>query len=235
MIKLPLTIRFEQAVYGSFPFWQRGYSVLAHSAGCRPEWLAELRAVCQRLGDPPAGVSAAESVFALRLTCGPWMIAQAHPQGHDDHDRPGALAFHALFVSHWAYRWAGADPFAFTWAMRRNWSSADRDAIMPAGSWVLSETKSTSTTDTGAADVRLPRIVQALTQRRRVVVQSNEPIAGLARRVWQTLPRSVRLTATVATWAFDNANSFDLVGMPKLAGVKPDSSDLILAFDHAGG
>ena len=35
------TVRFEQAVYGSFPFWNRGYGVLARSAGCRPEWLAD--------------------------------------------------------------------------------------------------------------------------------------------------------------------------------------------------
>ena len=50
-----MTIRFEQAVYGSFPFWNRGYGVLAHSTGCRPEWLAELRDVCQRYGEPPTG------------------------------------------------------------------------------------------------------------------------------------------------------------------------------------
>ena len=58
MIKLPVKVRFEQAVYGSFPFWHRGYAVLAHSAGCRPEWLAELRTVCQRCGEPPAGLIA---------------------------------------------------------------------------------------------------------------------------------------------------------------------------------
>ena len=30
-------VRFEQAVYGSFAFWDRGYALLAHSPGCRPE------------------------------------------------------------------------------------------------------------------------------------------------------------------------------------------------------
>ena len=68
-------------------------------------------------------------------------------------------------------------------------------------------------------DPRLAPIVSALTQGRRVVVQSSEPIDGLARSVWRVLPRSVRRRATVATWAFDNANQFDLVGLPKLAGV----------------
>src|SRR3954464_15992347 len=47
-------IRYEQAVYGSFPFWDRGYAVLAHSPGCRPEWLAGPRAARQRYGERPA-------------------------------------------------------------------------------------------------------------------------------------------------------------------------------------
>src|SRR5580693_2685912 len=118
MIKLPLTIRLEQAVYGSFPFWDRGYAVLAHSAGCRSQWLAELKAACQRCGEPPAGLAPADSLFTMRLKGGPWMIVGVHPQGSDDQGRPGALAFHALFVSAWAYRWAGADPFAFVDCLR---------------------------------------------------------------------------------------------------------------------
>ena len=49
MITPRLKFLVEQAVYGSFPFWRRGYGVLARSAGCRAEWLAELRIVCQRI------------------------------------------------------------------------------------------------------------------------------------------------------------------------------------------
>ena len=33
MIMPTVQVRFEQAVYGSFPFWNRGYGVLARSAG----------------------------------------------------------------------------------------------------------------------------------------------------------------------------------------------------------
>ena len=47
----------------------------------------------------------------------------------------GALAFHALFVGPWAYRWAGADPFAFAAAMRGDWTAADRDRTLPAVTW----------------------------------------------------------------------------------------------------
>ena len=61
-----MRIPFEQAVYGSFPFWNRGYGVLTHSQGCRPEWLAELRNVCQRYGEPPTG-AASRRVRLLRI------------------------------------------------------------------------------------------------------------------------------------------------------------------------
>jgi len=81
---------------------------------------------------------------------------------------------------------------------------------------------------------RLALIVTALTKGRRVVVQSNEPIDALARSVWQALARHVRARASAATWAFDNANHFDFVVLPKLARIPLDASDLILALEHAG-
>jgi hypothetical protein len=232
MIKLPVKVRVEQAVYGSFPFWHRGYAVLAHSAGCRPEWLAELRTVCQRCGEPPAGLIPTDSLFALRLKCGPWMIVGTCPQGRDDQDRPGALAFHALFVGRWAYRWIGSDPFAFAPAMRGDWSAGDRDRTLPAVTWTAGRTEvPTPSTPASDDDPRLAQFVNALTRGRRVIVQSTEPIDDLARSVWSALPRSVRRRATVATWVFDNANQFDLVGLPKLAGVALNASDLILALE----
>jgi len=230
-------VRFEQAVYGSFSFWNRGYSVLAGSAGCRPEWLAELRSVCQRYGEPPSGAAEADSLFALRLECGTWMVVGVHPQGHDDQDRPGALAFHALFVGRWVYWRTGADPFAMAGALQREWSAEDQERILPEGCWTIPRSERPvfdPSLATANADERLAPIVAALTQRRRVVVQSSEPIDGLARGVWRALPFRVRRRVTVATWAFDNANHFDLVALPKLAGVALRPSDLILALEHAG-
>ena len=50
-------------------------------------------------------------------------------------------------------------------------------------------------------------------------MQSAGPIDAMARAVWRALPFRVRRRASVATWAFDNANRFDLVALPKLAGV----------------
>jgi hypothetical protein len=66
-------------------------------------------------------------------------------------------------------------------------------------------------------------------------VQSAGPIDAMARAVWRALPFRVRRRASVATWAFDNANRFDLVALPKLAGVAREPSDLVLAMSPDGG
>jgi len=65
-------------------------------------------------------------------------------------------------------------------------------------------------------------------------VQSDQPVDGLVRSVWPRLSPSVRRRTSVATWAFDNANSFDLVALPKLAGVALNPSDLVIAVELAG-
>ena len=85
--------------------------MLARSAGCRPEWVDALRLAAQRFGEAPTGIAERDCLFALRLARGPWMIVGVFPQGCDDRGRPGALAFHAVFVGHWSYRWVGANPF----------------------------------------------------------------------------------------------------------------------------
>jgi hypothetical protein len=222
-------VRFEQAVYGSFPFWNRGYGVLAHSPGCRSEWLAELRAVCKRYGEPPAGTPHVEGLFVLRLQSGPWLVAAVHSQGRDDLDRPGALAFHALFVSRLAYHWMGSDPFRLRPEFRHDWQPDDQDRALPAGRLSLWPIR-----PEGPAldpDPKVHTIVTAITRRRRVIVQSTTPIEALARNVWAHLPRRARMRASLATWAFDNGNGFDLVAMPKLTGLAVDPSDLILALE----
>jgi hypothetical protein len=229
-------VRFEQAVYGSFSYWNRGYGILARSADCRPEWLAALKAACQRFGERPAGVTDADALFAKRIERGPWMIVGVFPQGCDDAGRPGALAFHALFVGPWTYARTGADPFVFTDLLRRDWGREDQDATLPPGRATVRRAGYRASTDPAGPvlDERREAIIDAMTHGRRVAVQSAGPIDDLARDVWRALPFRVRLRASVATWAFDNANRFDLVGLPKLAGVAREPSDLILA-SQAGG
>ena len=77
-----------------------------------------------------AGVSPIERSFRAKLCEGYVPLADAEvivrvsPQGDDDHGRPGALAFHGLFVSARDYRRAGADPFAFVPWLRDDWNDA---------------------------------------------------------------------------------------------------------------
>src|SRR5262249_57166498 len=147
--------------------------------------------------------------------------------GNDDHDRPGALAFHALFVARWAYRWAGSDPFLFAGALRREWGHADQDQSLPAG--YLSVRRSSQSIPEAGCDVeRLASIVTTLSRGQRVIVRSNEPIDLLARAAWNALPSRVRGKRSVATWAFDNANQFDLVALPNQARGTPDAAGLCL-------
>jgi hypothetical protein len=232
MILRAFNARVEQAVYGSFPFWNRGYGILARSAGCRPEWIAALKAACQRYGERPTGVADADAFFAKRLDRGPWMIVGVSPQGCDDAGRPGALAFHAVFVGPWTFARACADPFAFAGILRREWGPADLDATLPPGRAIIR--RAASDPHASVVDERRDAIVEALAGGRRIAVQSAVPIDALARDVWWALPFRVRLRASVATWAFDNANRFDLVALPKLAGVARGPSDLILASPHEG-
>ncbi len=232
----PIQIHLEQAVYGSFSFWNRGYSLLTRSGACRPEWLTELRRACQRFGEPPATAVEADSLFAMRLESGPWMIVGVYPQGCDDQGRPGALAFHALFIRRWAYWWFGADPFALAGLLRCEWSHADQGRTLPSVTWTIrrpDRTSSSSNLAVEGADRRISPIVAALAHGRRVIVQSDEPINGLARGVWRALPPGIRRRISVATWAIDNANHFDLVALPKLAGVTLEPRDLVLAPEHA--
>jgi hypothetical protein len=211
------TVFYEQAVYGSFPFWDKGYAILAHSPGCRPEWLAGLRGACQRFGERPAGMAGEPvcALFAMRLQDGrgPWMIVGVGSTGNDDRGRPGALAFHALFVSPRDYRRAGCDPFTLAGALRRNWTGDDATQPLPAGTLTIAAPQCGDE----PSDPEVVRIAAALIGGRRVAVASAAPIDALARQVWHALPGRVRRRASVATWAFGNGNRFDLVALPRTA------------------
>ncbi|HEV3120513.1 MAG TPA: hypothetical protein VGY53_01355 [Isosphaeraceae bacterium] len=209
-------LHFEQAVYGSFPFWDRGYAFLAQSPGCRPEWLADLRATCQRFGEPPRGWSQSPGLFALRLPSGPWAIVGVSAPATDDQGRPGALAFHALFVAHREFRKAGYNPFLLAAALHRHWGP--ETAALPAGSWVLEPRQVRQQ----PLESEWDWVVRALTKRRRVALESGEPIERLASAVWDHLPLRVRKRASVATLAYGTSNRFHLLALPRLTGASLD-------------
>jgi hypothetical protein len=215
----PRAVRFEQAVYGSFAFRDQGYGILAHSAGCLPEWLTGFRAACQNLGERPSGVVEEPGLFALRLAGGAWAVVGVSPQGRDDRGRPGALAFHGLFFSRREYRKAGCNPFAMAPALQGDWS-ADTPQTLPAGVLTLAQALSNIPT----TDPLALRIATALARGRRVALERPGPIDELARQVWQALPGRVRSRVSVATWTFGNANRFDLLAAPRLKGVTFDDT-----------
>ena len=217
------SVAYEQAVYGSFRFWDRGYAVLARSGGCRPEWIQWLKGACQRIGERPPGFGELESLWALRMPGGAWMVVGMFPQGVDDRGRPGAQAFHALFVSRWAYWRAGANPFVFAPALRGDWEGADRDRLLPTDRLVLAGGDQPAEREPD--DPRVDEIVGELTRGRKVVVEAAEPITWLARAVWRRLPGRVRRQASVATWTFRTDNGFDLAGLPRLVGSRVGSGE----------
>ena len=113
---------------------------------------------------------------------------------------------------------------------------ADRDRVLPVVTWspARSRKDAASVVNGNDDDPRLPQIVEALSQGRRVVVQIKRADRWTGEKSLARVARFHRCRATVATWAFDTANPFDLVGLPKLAGIALNPSDLILALEHAG-
>ena len=203
-------LRFEQAVYGSFAFRDTGYAPLASSPGCRPEWLNAFHEVCRSLGEKPSSLHDLQGMmFSLRIKPnGPWMVVGVSSQGADDRGRPGALAFHGLFVEAREFRKVGYNPFALSDAIRTDWGPQTT---------LAADTMDVKKPEPPTGGARALAISSALARRRKVVMESAMPILELARLVWEILPIRVRKRCSVATWAFANDPEFDLVATPKLA------------------
>ncbi len=181
------TVRYEQAVYGSFPFWHRGLRPAGALAGLpagvagRPSGRPASGTASRRAGDADA---AAGALFALRLPDrGPWMVVGVCPQGADDHGRPGALAFHGLFVEPREFRKAGFDPFALAGAICAVAGDRRRRPCRPASM----PDRTLPTLPAGDPAALAARIAQAIAQRRRVAIEADRPIDDLARAVWRAL------------------------------------------------
>ncbi|MFO0956023.1 MAG: hypothetical protein U0800_01005 [Isosphaeraceae bacterium] len=195
-------IGFEQAVYGSFPFWDRGYDMLAKSPDCRPEWLAWLRETCPKVGQPPAG-SPIHGLFALKADRKTWAIVGLSDQGTDDRGRPGAMAFHALFVGRRDYERLGALPFLMAPYLQSSWPAGTRE--LPAGRAEIVVAGERSSPSDEAA-----RVAADLRRGHRRVIPAQGPIDDLARQVWLALPIRNRRASTLATWSFAEGLGCDL-------------------------
>jgi hypothetical protein len=178
----------------------------------------EFKMVCQRYGEPSRVVfDLWGACFSLRLASGPWAIVGVSGQGVDDHGRPGALAFHGLFVTPREFRKVGFDPFALAGALRREWGPL---TSLSLGVYSIEPEATTSPEPT--ADARLIR--DALVAGRRVVFESPGPATSLVRSAWLLLREGHRSRLSVATFAFGNGNQFDLMALPHVTVSGLDSS-----------
>ncbi len=212
-------MRYEQLVYGSFPFWDRGYAVLAHSPGCLPGWIQAFQAACQKFGERPRGASEPfpGAMFTVRDLAGAkvWAVVGVTTPGADDHGRPDALAFHGLIVRDREFRSVGYDPFALASCLRTDWN---------AGTSTLERGECEPAPPAQEASPEALRIAAPLKRGRRVAIESGVPIDELARSVWAALPASCRKRLSVATWAYCNDLRFDLLAAPRLASLALDAS-----------
>ena len=129
------SVTFEQAVYGSFPFWDRGYDVLAQSPGCRAEWLADFRAACQSFGERPPGVAPAPAPVRAAAAERPLGGRRGRARrGSTTGAAPAPWPSTPCSSRPRDYRKAGSDPFAFAGALRRDWSAGTTlDALVLDG------------------------------------------------------------------------------------------------------
>lgn len=206
-----VTIACEQAVYGSFPDWDRGYDLLARSSGCRPDWLDAFRRTCQQYGEPSRGAEAG-GLIVRPLPDRTHLIVRPSAAGSDDHGRPNALAFHALFVSAADLRRLDRSPFLAAPGLRDGWTTATTS--LPIGRFAVEPRPPRP-----AADRLATAIAAGMGRGVRFAVESPGPIDELASLVWENLGRADRAWKTAATWTFSNSGNFDLLAAPRLKGL----------------
>ncbi|MBI1322623.1 hypothetical protein GC170_05500 [bacterium] len=190
-----VTVTCEQAVYGSFPFRDQGYDILTASAGCRPEWLAAFALYCRDLGQPPSEASPVVDrlLFARKIPAGPWVVALGSAQGCDDRGRPGAWAFHGLFLSNRDYRSLGASPFPLRPHLIDRFSAG---MSLPCGPVEVNLPPEISTPETDPAKIRW------ISKGRKLRCVGSYDTFESTERFWRSLGIRVRSRRSLTTWAF---------------------------------
>lgn len=216
----PLTIECEQAIYGSFPFWDKGYALLAASEGCQKSWIDDFIRLCRSLGQPPGEASPEfdSLIFASPVASGRWVIALGSAQGCDDRGRPGAWAFHALFLSNADYRRAGASPFVFETYLNRKFQ---KDMSISNIDVELSSGKN--------RDMKLNRLIintvilNRLKKFRKIRIIDENTSINHFREFWCHLPEKTRISRSTTTMSFRHNTDFD-IAVIKPAAWPPDLS-----------
>jgi hypothetical protein len=209
-------MQIEQALYGNPG--EGGFRWLARSPGFREEWLPLARDLCTHFGDRPAGVRCPQALFVVPLNKKFQAIVRVADQGQDEMGRPGALAFRLLIVPVDLYDKLGADPFRLDEAFDPDWQARE---TLPSLEWTFE--KIAMRTVAGLArvlDVEHERTAwllgsaQILVDGGKVWLERPQPEERLIRDLWELLPYANRGELRVATFAFGNANRFDLAVAP---------------------
>jgi hypothetical protein len=216
----PAPIHCEQAVYGSFDFWDRGYALLGRSPGLSESDTRAFIDRCRTLGEPSRRSHAWRAFFSQRLgPRSPWLVACAWSPGRDDRGRPDALAFHGIFIHDAEFARIDFDPFALRGSLRTDWGPRS-----PFESATLRIARPRHIEPPMAHEQVM---VDQLVRGERVCVparasrrgQRQDPLAT-AERIWSMLPRRARKRASIFAPAFRDLAAFQLV----VLAVEPPSA-----------
>lgn len=214
-----VTVTCEQAVYGSFPFRNQGYDILTASTGCRPEWLDAFARYCRDLGQPPSDASPVVDrlLFARKIPAGPWVVALGSAQGCDDRGRPGAWAFHGLFLSNRDYRSLGASPFPLRPHLIDRFSAG----MSLTGGPIQVDLPP----DTGVPEID-PSKIRWIAKGRKLRCEGSFDTFESTERFWRSLGIRMRSRRSLTTWSFRSATPFhwSCVGIQRVEE-EPDSGD----------
>jgi hypothetical protein len=211
-------LAIEQAIYGTVD--AEGYRFLGRSKNFLDEWLPAAEQLCTRFGERPAGVACPECIFARPL--GPRHIAvvQVADQGVDDQGRPGSLGFRILALPRRLYEDLGGDPFRVAEEFPADWTArGDLPALQWSGMPPAPRTVAKLQTIMNVPNC--PTLLggaQTLLDGGHLVFERREPDPKLLRSLWELLPTQSRSELWPATFAFGNANHFDVVVVPRAAG-----------------
>lgn len=206
----PLTIECEQAIYGSFPFWDKGYALLAASPGCQPGWIDAFIKLCRSLGQPPGEASPDidSLLFTAPVAPGRWVIALGSAQGCDDRGRPGAWAFHALFLSHADYRRAGAWPQNFERYFKKTFHSGItlNQVSIEINTHITTSLHENSLVINSA-------ITNEIRHQKKVRIIHETPTIQRFSEFLSRLPEKTRLRRSMTTMSFRHNTDFDIAAI----------------------
>jgi len=209
----------EQAIYGTEG--PGGYQFLARSAGFQDDWLPVAQQLCTGFGERPAGVSCPGCVFARPFGRQQVAVVQVADQGRDDAGRPGALAFRLLILPRPLYITLGGDPFHIADQFEPPW---DTRGTLPVLEWPGPFTPPRREVAEIQKVLNVPYSatllggVQALVDGGRLVFERTQPDPHLVRSLWALLPTSTRGELWPTSFAFSNAQGFDVLVVPRASG-----------------